>query len=45
MQKNKGKGVFVKLRDMISLLATWPVVVMGKDYNIKEETFWKGNIK
>ena len=20
-------------------LATWPVVVMGKDYNIKEKTF------
>ena len=39
MQINKGEGVFVKLRDMISLLATWPVVVMGKGYNIKEKTF------
>ena len=42
MQINKGEGVFVKLRDMISLLATWPVVVMKrKEWGALEMTIWK----
>ena len=41
MQINKGKGVFCKIGGYVSLLATWPVVVMRKGYNIKEKTFWK----
>jgi len=39
MQINKGEGVFVKLGSMASLLATWPVEVMGGSGGIKEKTF------
>ena len=38
-QINKGKGVFVKWEGEVTLLATWPVVMMRGSGDIKEKTF------
>ena len=39
MQINKGEGVFVKWEGEVTLLATWPVVMMRGSGDIKEKTF------